>query len=79
LSHELGRVDLGSRGNDLGLSDSLLRSSGREGLLKLNREVDVLEQDRLDGHTPLLGGGLDLRVSDSLRGLARTLTISATS
>jgi hypothetical protein len=60
LPHELGRVDLGPGGDNLGLSDTLLGSSRRERLLELNGEVDVLEKDRLDGDTPLLGGGLDL-------------------
>lgn len=63
LPHELGGVDFGPGGDNLGFTNSLLGSGGRERLLQLDREVDVFEEDRLDGHAPLLGGRLNLHVS----------------
>jgi hypothetical protein len=68
LPHELGSIDFGSGGNDLGFTDSLLSSSGRKGLLELDREVDILEQDGFDGNSPFLSGGFDLIISLMSRG-----------
>lgn len=86
LPHELGSIDLGSGSNDLRFTDSLLRSGRRERLLQLDREVDVLEQDRLDGDTPLFGSRLDLTCVSLIEMIRRRgmesnvgLTISATS
>jgi hypothetical protein len=45
LPHELGSVDLSPSGDNLRFTNSLLSSSGRKGLLKLDREVDIFEQD----------------------------------
>lgn len=63
LSHKLGGVDLGSSSDDFTLPDPLLGSGGRERLLELDGEVDVLEQNRLNSNTPLLSGSFDLGVS----------------
>lgn len=52
LSHELCGVDLRSRRDDLGFSDSLLLRSTRERLLKLETEQNVLDEDTLDRDSP---------------------------
>ena len=49
------------RSDDLTLTNPLLRRGTRQTLLKLDREIDVLQEDRLDRHTPLLCGVFDLR------------------
>lgn len=53
------RLTLSSSGDDLGLSDSLGLSGGRERLLELDGEGDVLDEDRLDRDSPLGGDALD--------------------
>jgi hypothetical protein len=45
LPHELSSVDLGPSSNNLGFTNSFLGSSGRKGLLKFDREVDIFKQD----------------------------------
>ena len=59
LPHQLGGVDFRPRGNDLALTDPLLRRGRRERLLQLDREIDVFEQNGLDRHTPLFRRGFD--------------------
>lgn len=60
LSHEFSSIDLCPSSDDFTLSDTFLSSSRREGLLKFDGKVDILEEDRFDSYTPFLGGGFDL-------------------
>jgi len=81
LPHELGSIDFGPGGDNLGFTNSLLSSSGREGLLEFNREVDIFEQDRFDCDSPLLGSGFDLEsvIYSMMKSEHGGHTISATS
>lgn len=63
LPHQLGGIHLSARRDDLGFTDPLLRRRGRERLLELDREIDVFQQDRLDGDTPFLSCRFDLQIS----------------
>ena len=85
-SHRLCGIDLCPSGNDLTLTNPLQGGGTGERLLELDREVDILEKDRLDGDTPFLGSSLDLHISfmsafSSMTDFAAIdrLTISATS
>ena len=55
LAHEPGRVDLCAGGDNLGLADTLLLGGGGERGGDLGAEDDVLDEDALDGDTPLIG------------------------
>ena len=54
LSHETGRVNLRSSGNNLRLSDPLLLSSRRQGSGDFGTEDDILDEDTFNGDTPLI-------------------------
>lgn len=60
LPHQLGGINLGSGSDNLGFTNPLLSGSTRKRLLQFDGEIDVLEKDRFDGDTPLLGGSFDL-------------------
>jgi len=55
LPHETSRVDFSARSNDLGLSDPLLLGSRGQGRGYFGAEDDILDEDTLDGDTPLVG------------------------
>lgn len=55
MAHEPSGVDLRARGNDFGLSDTLLLCGGGERGRNLGVEDDVLDEDTLDGNTPFVG------------------------
>lgn len=54
LTHKARGIDFGTRSDDLTLSEPLLLGGGRERGGDLGREDDVLDQDALDGDTPLV-------------------------
>lgn len=54
LAHQARRVDLRTRGDDLGLADALLLRRGRERGGDLGGEDDVLDEDALDRDAPLV-------------------------
>ena len=54
LTHQPGGVDLGARGDDLALADALLLRGAGERCGDLGGEDDVLDEDPLDRHAPLV-------------------------
>ena len=68
MPHELGGLDLGPGGNDLGLSDPLGLRSHAERVLQLVAEDHVLDQHAFDLHAPAHGDVLD-DLADRLRDL----------
>ena len=54
LPHQARRVDLRPRRDDLTLTQALLLRGGGQARRNLGREDDVLDEDALDGYTPLV-------------------------
>jgi hypothetical protein len=52
LTHELGRFDLSTSGDDLGLTSTLALGGHGEGVLELAGENEVLDEHRFDLNTP---------------------------
>jgi len=59
LAHQLRALDLGARGDDLGLSRPLGLRGHRQRILELLAEDDVLNKHRLNLHTPASCGFLN--------------------
>lgn len=55
LTHQLGSLDFGPRGNNLALSNTLALGGHRKRVLELTGENDILDQHALDLHTPTSG------------------------
>lgn len=72
LAHELGGLDLGLGGDDLGFTDSLALRGHGERLLQLRREDDVLDEHALHLDAPAGGDVLD-DLADGLGNLLAAL------
>lgn len=59
LAHQLRALDLGARGDDLGLSRPLGLRGHRQRILEILAEDDVLNKHRLNLHTPASCGFLN--------------------
>lgn len=55
LAHKPGSVNLCTSRDDFGFSDTLLLGGRRERSGYLCAENDILDEDALDGHAPLVG------------------------
>lgn len=55
LPHQTGGVDFGTSGDDLALSNTLLLGGGRQGGGNIGGEDDILDENALDRHSPLIG------------------------
>lgn len=55
MPHQASGVDFSTGGNDLGFTNPLLLCSGGKRGRDFRTEDDILDEDTLDGNTPLVG------------------------